>query len=86
MGQFLSALDKLSPAAQLVDNNRDTLLHEALLAPFEQRRLMVQIRVPGDAKRDEFVVFHLTHKTEGLLVGGYTIVAYIGSGGTRASR
>jgi hypothetical protein len=83
MGQFLSALDKLSPSAQLVDNSRDTLLHEDVLAPFEQRRLMVQMGVPGDAKRDEFVVFHLTQKTEGLLVGGYTVVAYIAAGVTR---
>ena len=83
MGQLLSATDKLSPSAQLIDTSRDIVLHEVTLANSEQRRVVFQMGIPGDAKKDEFLVCHLTQKTEGLIVGGYTVVVYVASGVTR---
>lgn len=83
IGDLLSAMDKLSPAAQLVDASRDLVLHELTLANSEQRRLVIELGLPGDTRRNEFVVVHLTQKTEGLILGGYTIVAHVGGPLTR---
>jgi hypothetical protein len=44
---------------------------------FEQRRMHLDLGVPGYAHPGEFVVFHLFQRLQGFTVGGYTVVVPI---------
>jgi hypothetical protein len=47
------------------------------LKAFEQRHMRLELGVPADAHRGEFVLFHVSQRLEGFTVGGYTIVVEI---------
>lgn len=74
-GQMLLAADAQSPSGAVVDGRDDITLHEVQMNGFEQRRLELELGVPGNASPGEFVVAHVMQSIEGISVGGYTIVA-----------
>lgn len=55
----------------------DGVLVSLSMKAFEQRRVRLELGVPADARRGEFVLFHVSQRLEGFTVGGYTIVVEI---------
>ena len=39
--------------------------------------MRLELGVPADARQGEFVLFHLSQRLEGFMVGGYTIAVEI---------
>ena len=77
LGQQLLAADKLTAPGPCVDLQRNLILQDTILAAAEQRRLNLQLGVPANARKDEFVVFQIDQRAEGHLVGGYTVILQI---------
>jgi hypothetical protein len=77
-GQLYRASAVLSPEARGRAGAREQLLHEVALEGNERRSLELELVVPGNAAPGEFVVFHFVQRTEGLPVGGYTVLVHVG--------
>lgn len=52
-------------------------LHEVQLRPFEIRQMDLEVRVPPDARPGDFIVYRFEQVSEGMLIGGYTIVVQV---------
>ncbi len=77
LGHMLLASEVLATRGRCAKEGGDALLPELVLKPFEQRQLHLELGIPPDARRGEFVVFHLAQRTEDLLLGGYAIVVEV---------
>jgi hypothetical protein len=66
--QLPSAIHSLARANRLL---------ACTLRPFEQRRIELELTVPANAKQGEYIVMHLTQRTEEVLTGGYCVVARV---------
>jgi hypothetical protein len=53
---------------------RDVMLQETTMEPFEQRHLTLEIAVPASIKSGEYLVVHLWQRFMDLSMGGYTII------------
>jgi hypothetical protein len=73
----LRAEQVLKPAGRAAGDAGAVLMEGLSLRPFEQRKLMLHLQVPADARPGEFVVFHATQMAEQLQVGGYAIVVRV---------
>jgi hypothetical protein len=49
-------------------------LHQTLMAPFELRRLEMELIAPPFSVPGDFIVYRLSQATQGMLLGGYTVV------------
>lgn len=76
-GNLLLSHDELGPAGLATDALRESPLQQAALEAFEQRHLMVEIKVPADATLGEFLAVHLQQRVTGMLVGGYTVLVQV---------
>ena len=68
------AKEELSKIAFSAGPRRELTIQEANLDGFEQKHLEVDIGVPSNAKRGEFIVVHMQQWSAGMLVGGYTVL------------
>lgn len=73
--RLLLAADHLAEGAACLEGGRYTTLHELRLRPFERRSFEIELRMPPDMRAGEYVVFHIGQQVEGMVTGGYTIVA-----------
>ncbi len=53
---------------------RDASLCDALMSPFEQRQLDLDLHLPSGTELNDYVVFHVGQRLDEVLIGGYTII------------
>jgi hypothetical protein len=76
-GAFLAAPALLSPAARVVGGGDEFLLQTIALEPNERRTLQIELQVPGNTRRGEFLVMHVVQRVEAVPIGGYTVVVQV---------
>ncbi|HEX2340290.1 MAG TPA: hypothetical protein VHI98_07415 [Vicinamibacterales bacterium] len=59
------------------DTSENITLHELTMQGFEGRQLDLELGVPNNGARGEFVVFHVMQQIAGLAVGGYTVIVEV---------
>jgi hypothetical protein len=73
--RLLLAADRMADGTACLEGGPYTTLQELHLQPFERRGLELVLHLPADVRAGEYVVFHIAQQVEGMVTGGYTIVA-----------
>lgn len=74
LASTLLASEKLLVPTQDINPHHDTVLQQVGMEPFQHSKLELELGVPSGARPNEFIVYHLSLRTEGFLTGGYTII------------
>lgn len=58
-------------------HNDDLVVATTTLAGYEQRRLSLTLGIPTSAQPNDLIVYRLTQRVSGIVLGGYTVVAKV---------
>jgi hypothetical protein len=76
-GRLFAATGVLTRETAVPHMAGEAVLHTVNLQPGERRTLEVELLVPPNAQRGEFIVVHLVQRMETIPIGGYTVVAEV---------
>lgn len=60
-----------------MDTGHGMAMEAIALKPFEQRNFDLEIQIPQDAEKDEFIAIHLLQESHDLAIGGYSILVKV---------